>query len=29
MKEAKNDLLKGTLDLLVMQSLSLGPLHGL
>ena len=29
MKEKKNDLLKGTLDLLVLQSLSLGPLHGL
>ena len=29
MKEAKNDLLKGTLDLLVLQALSLGPLHGL
>ena len=29
MKETKNDLLKGTLDLLVLQSLSLGPLHGL
>ena len=25
MKETKNDLLKGTLDLLVLQSLSLGP----
>ena len=29
MKEQKNDLLKGTLDLLVLQSLSLGPRHGL
>ena len=29
MKQTKNDLLKGTLDLLVLQSLSLGPLHGL
>ena len=29
MKETRNDLLKGTLDLLVLQSLSLGPLHGL
>ena len=29
MKEEKNDLLKGTLDLLVLQALSLGPLHGL
>ena len=29
MKREKNDLLKGTLDLLVLQSLSLGPLHGL
>jgi hypothetical protein len=29
MKEPRNDLLKGTLDLLVLQSLSLGPLHGL
>ena len=29
MKKSKNDLLQGTLDLLVLQSLSLGPLHGL
>jgi transcriptional regulator len=29
MKEPRNDLLKGTLDLLVLQALSLGPLHGL
>ena len=29
MKRTKNDLLQGTLDLLVLQSLSLGPLHGL
>ena len=29
MKRTSNDLLKGTLDLLVLQSLSLGPLHGL
>ena len=29
MKEPRNDLLKGTLDLLVLQSHSLGPLHGL
>ena len=29
MKQDKNELLKGTLDLLVLQSLSLGPLHGL
>ena len=29
MKEQKYDLLKGTLDLLVLQSLSLGPRHGL
>ena len=29
MKEPRNDLLKGTLDLLVLQSLSLRPLHGL
>jgi transcriptional regulator len=29
MKEPRNDLLKGTLDLLVLQSLSLGALHGL
>jgi transcriptional regulator len=29
MKEPRNDLLKGTLDLLELQSLSLGPLHGL
>src|SRR4029078_11209786 len=28
-KEPRNDLLKGTLDLLVLQSLSLCPLHGL
>jgi len=29
LKREKNDLLQGTLDLLVLQSLSLGPLHGL
>ena len=29
MKRTKNDLLQGTLDLLVLQSVSLGPLHGL
>ena len=29
MKKPKADLLQGTLDLLVLQSLSLGPLHGL
>src|SRR5215208_5219995 len=29
MKKSKNDLLQGTLDLLVLQSLSLGALHGL
>jgi transcriptional regulator len=29
MKEKKNDLLQGTLDLLVLKSLALGPLHGL
>ena len=29
MKKQKADLLQGTLDLLVLQSLSLGPLHGL
>src|SRR5688500_6368215 len=29
MKEKKNDLLQGTLDLLVLKSLTLGPLHGL
>ena len=29
MKKSRNDLLQGTLDLLVLQSLSLGPLHGL
>ena len=29
MKRTSNDLLKGTLDLLVLQSLNLGPLHGL
>jgi PadR family transcriptional regulator PadR len=28
-KEQKTDLLKGTLDLLVLQALTLGPLHGL
>src|SRR6266567_1926799 len=29
MKEKKSDLLQGTLDLLVLKALSLGPLHGL
>jgi PadR family transcriptional regulator, regulatory protein PadR len=29
MKEKKTDLLQGTLDLLVLKTLSLGPLHGL
>ena len=29
MKEKKADLLQGTLDLLVLKALSLGPLHGL
>ena len=29
MKEQKTDLLQGTLDLLVLKALSLGPLHGL
>src|SRR4026207_1908615 len=29
MHAPRNDLLKGTLDLLVLQSLSLGPRHGL
>jgi len=29
MKEKKTDLLQGTLDLLVLKALSLGPLHGL
>ena len=29
MKEKKTDLLPGTLDLLVLKALSLGPLHGL
>jgi PadR family transcriptional regulator PadR len=29
MKEKKIDLLQGTLDLLVLKALSLGPLHGL
>jgi transcriptional regulator len=29
LKKSRNDLLQGTLDLLVLQSLSLGPLHGL
>ena len=29
MKDQKTDLLKGTLDLLVLQALTLGPLHGL
>ncbi len=29
MKEQKNDLLQGTLDMLVLKSLALGPLHGL
>jgi transcriptional regulator len=29
MKEKKADLLQGTLDLLVLKSLALGPLHGL
>ena len=29
MKKSKNDLLQGTLDLFVLQSLRLGPLHGL
>ena len=28
-KDKKNDLLQGTLDLLVLKSLALGPLHGL
>jgi PadR family transcriptional regulator PadR len=29
MKDKRNDLLQGTLDLLVLKSLALGPLHGL
>jgi PadR family transcriptional regulator len=29
MKQKKADLLQGTLDLLVLKSLALGPLHGL
>lgn len=29
MKKERNDLLQGTLDLLVLKSLALGPLHGL
>lgn len=29
MKDKKKDLLQGTLDLLVLKSLALGPLHGL
>ena len=29
MKEKKPDLLQGTLDLLVLKALALGPLHGL
>ena len=29
MKDKKTDLLQGTLDLLVLKPLSLGPLHGL
>ena len=29
MKDKKNDLLQGTLDLLVLKSLAHGPLHGL
>jgi PadR family transcriptional regulator, regulatory protein PadR len=29
MKKQKTDLLQGTLDLLVLKALSLGPLHGL
>ena len=29
MREKRNDLLQGTLDLLVLKSLALGPLHGL
>lgn len=29
MKEKKTDLLQGTLDLLVLKALALGPLHGL
>ena len=29
MTENKTDLLKGTLDMLVLKALSLGPLHGL
>ncbi len=29
MKERKTDLLQGTLDLLVLKALALGPLHGL
>jgi PadR family transcriptional regulator PadR len=29
MKEKKSDLLQGTLDLLVLKALALGPLHGL
>ena len=29
MKQERNDLLQGTLDLLVLKSLALGPLHGL
>ena len=29
MKDKNKDLLQGTLDLLVLKSLALGPLHGL
>jgi PadR family transcriptional regulator PadR len=29
MKEQKTDLLQGTLDLLILKALALGPLHGL
>ena len=29
MKEKKTDLLQGTLDMLVLKALALGPLHGL
>ena len=28
MKEKKNDLLQGTLDLLILKAVSLGPMHG-
>ncbi len=29
MKEKKTDLLQGTLDMLVLKALALGPMHGL